>query len=437
MNLKTFLGIEIWNVRLRDIPLSRRVPVGVLRVLVLCGRGIEANQDMLKASALTFYALLSVVPILAMAFGLAKGFGFEEALEAHLLKVMPGQEEVVVRIVGFSRALLQDVKGGLMAVIGLATLLYAFIKILSHIENAFNAIWGVPEGRRLGRKIADYLAVLAIAPCLYAASSSLTLLITSGVQALLERGGLLRHLQGGASLLSAMLPLGLWGVLFSFLYLFLPNTRVSFTAGLLGGFVAGALYHLFQWAYITLQVGVSSYNAIYGSFAAIPLFFVWMQAGWVIVLFGAEVAHAYEDMERREYQEEGRALGPGARRLLALEILHWMVQRFAEAAPPVHARQIRDLLHLPADLTGETLLWLEEAGLIHEVKAGKEGRAAYLVAQDPDLLTLGYVLDALDAGKGGRIPGPPSRPRERLSLHLEALRQAVEKSEWNKRLKEI
>jgi membrane protein len=161
-----------------------------LRVVILSVRGISSERAGLRASALTFYSLLSVVPVAAMVFGIAKGFGFEENLEKLLLKGLEGQEEIVRKVVDFAHALLEDVKGGFIAGLGLAILFYTIIKILSHIENAFNEVWGIKKARSLSRKITDYLSVMLIGPVLFFMSSTMTVFISSSVQ---------QHIEGTSS----------------------------------------------------------------------------------------------------------------------------------------------------------------------------------------------------------------------------------------------
>jgi len=156
-------------------------------VLILTLRGITEDRSPLRASALTFYSLLSIVPVVAMVFGIAKGFGFEDRLEQVLLGTLEGQEEIVIKIVGFAHAVLENVKGGLVAGIGLLILFYTVIMILSNIENAFNDIWGIKTPRSLGRKITDYLSLMLIGPILFILSSTLTVFITSGVKQVVEK----------------------------------------------------------------------------------------------------------------------------------------------------------------------------------------------------------------------------------------------------------
>src|SRR5512136_1886200 len=206
-----FLRGDIWRIREKDLSRRKSILLRSLRVLILSVRGISSERAGLRASALTFYSLLSVVPVAAMVFGIAKGFGFENSLEKLLLSSLEGQEEIVKKIVDFAHALLEDVKGGFIAGLGLQILFYTIIKILSNIENALNDIWGIKTSRSLSRKITDYLSVMLIGPVLFFMSSTLTVYISGSVRQIIEGTSVLRVVSPGISFLLQFLPyISLW-----------------------------------------------------------------------------------------------------------------------------------------------------------------------------------------------------------------------------------
>jgi len=372
-----------------------------------------------------------------MVFGIAKGFGFEKALERLLLKGLEGQEEIVRRIVEFAHALLEDVKGGFIAGLGLLILFYTIIKILSHIENALNDIWGIKKARSLGRKITDYLSVMLIGPVLFFMSSTMTVFISSSVQQVVEGTSALRVVSPGISFLLQFLPyMALW-ILFSFVYIFIPNTKIKWSSGILGGIIAGTLYHLFQFFYISLQIGVAKYNAIYGGFAALPLFFIWMQTGWLIVLFGAEIAFAHQNVETYEFEQECLTVSHAFKRLLSLRILHLMVRAFGAGRKPYSSSQIAHELEIPIRLVNEILFELTASGLAIEVKADEEKETAYEPARDPDGMTITNVIETLDQHGSEDIPVAQTAELSQLSESLKAFGDLVEKAEANRKLKEI
>ena len=279
-----FITVEVWRLRLKDLSRTKSFLIKHLRVILLTLRGFDEDKCQLWASALTFYTLLSIVPILAMAFGIAKGFGLERNLERQLLDRFPGQEEVFVRILEFAQKLLVETRGGLIAGIGVALLIWTVVRVLSNVESSFNHIWGIKEQRALGRKFSDYLFIMFISPILLVISSSLTVFITTQVTSITQRIAFLSFFNPFIYFSLNVLPYAIMWGLFTFIYIFIPNTKINIVSGLLAGVIAGTLYQATQFAYITFQLGVAQYNAIYGSFAALPLFLVWLQISWFIVL---------------------------------------------------------------------------------------------------------------------------------------------------------
>jgi len=305
-----FFKTDIWRIRLRDLPRRKAFAIKQLRILFLTLHGFSYDKCPLRASALTFYSLLSIVPVAALAFGIAKGFGFAKRLETLLYEKLPGQEDVLTQVIAFANSLLENTKGGVIAGIGIAVLFWSLIKVLSHIESSFNAIWEIKKHRSIGRKISDYLSIALICPILVIMSSSVTVFITTQIKHITEKVALLGMFSPIIFFFLKLLPYGLIWILFTTIYIFMPNTRVNFSSGIIAGVFAGTLYQIVQWAYINFQVLVAKYNAIYGSFAALPLFLIWLQISWLIVLFGAEISFSYQNVHTHEFDPMARKITP-------------------------------------------------------------------------------------------------------------------------------
>ena len=161
-----FIATDIWRVRLEDLPFGKSFLIKQLRVIIITLRRFDEDKCFLRASSLTFYTLLSIVPVAAMLFGVAKGFGFEKLLRKELFERFPGdaQQEVMTKVIEFAESMLEATKGGLIAGIGLIVLFWSVIKVLSNIEASLNDIWEIKENRNWGRKFSDYLAVMIIKP---------------------------------------------------------------------------------------------------------------------------------------------------------------------------------------------------------------------------------------------------------------------------------
>ena len=316
-------------------------------------------------------------------------------------------------------------------------LLYTIIKILSHIENAFNDIWGIQQPRSFGRKISDYLALMLVCPIIFLVSSTLTVFISSGIKVVIARIALLGAIGPIIFFLLKLLPYCVLWVLFTLIYIVLPNTKVRFVSGALGGVIAGTVYQVFQWGYIQFQIGVANYNAIYGSFAALPLFFVWLQLSWYIVLFGAEICFAHQNVETFEYEEDCLNASSALKRLLSLRILHVLVTRFTAEQDPLDARQISHELEIPIRLVHQILFDLTASNLISEVRADDQKVTGFQPARDPEVITVKYVIDALERKGSDSVPVAPSEELQRLTETLAVFSDLLEKSPANRKLKDI
>ena len=294
-----FLKTDIWRIRLENYSRNKSFFLRQLRIIVLAVRGFAEDKCKFRASALTFYSLLSIVPVIAMMFGIAKGFGLEKRVETELLQKMqgPGQQEVAVKIITFANSLLENAKGGFIAGVGVAFLFWTIIKVLSNIENSFNDIWGVKKPRTLGRRFSDYLSVMLVCPFLMIMASSATVVISSQVRVIIQQSALLSAVAPLILFTLKLLPYCTIWITFTFIFIFMPNTKVRLRSGFLGGVVAGTIFQMVQWIYINFQIVTAKYSAIYGGFAALPLFLLWLQISWLVVLFGAELSFAHQNVE--------------------------------------------------------------------------------------------------------------------------------------------
>ncbi len=275
-----FLKTDIWRIRLKNYPRRKSFFLRQLRIIVLAVRGFAEDKCKFRASALTFYSLLSVVPVIAMMFGIAKGFGLEKRVETELLQKMQGQEEVAKKVIDFANSLLENASGGFIAGVGVAFLFWAIIKVLSNIENSFNDIWGVKKPRTLGRKFSDYLSMMLVCPFLLIMASSATLAISSQIRDIIQQFSVFSAIGPLIMFLLKLLPYCTIWIMFTFVFIFMPNTKVKLRSGFLAGVVAGTIFQITQWVYINFQIGAAKYSAIYGSFAALPLFLLWLQISW-------------------------------------------------------------------------------------------------------------------------------------------------------------
>lgn len=432
-----FLKRGIWRVQANKLPRRQFFWITQLRIFLLAVRRFIDDKCDLRASALTFYSLLSIVPVMAMAFAVAKGFGVDKILAEQLMAKMQGHEEVAERIVGFSKTLLENTKGGAIAGVGIVVLFWTVIKVLGNIESSFNDIWGVKTPRAMGRKLADFLSVMMICPILLIAASSLTVLVITRVTVIVERVSFLGYLADVIILLLKILPYGVIWLLFTFIYVFMPNTKVELKSALWGGIVGGTIYQLVQLAYITFQIGVANYGAIYGSFAALPLFLAWLQLSWLIVLFGAEVSFAHQNVASYEFEPDCLKVSHSFKRITALMITSLCVKKFLNAENPLTDEDISRELAVPIRLVRSVLFELREARLLSEVYLNQREDVAYQPASDIDRLTVAGVIERLDQQGVDTVPVAESTDINKLRETIRRFWELNEQSPANLKLKEL
>ncbi|PLX13185.1 MAG: YihY/virulence factor BrkB family protein, partial [Marinilabiliales bacterium] len=296
-----FVKKDIWRISFKNMPIYHVFLLKTLRILLLAFRGYDEDKVSLRSSALTFYSMLSVVPVAAMVIGISIIAGIEKNLINYLNQQFAGHQEILDYIISFAHSFLENTRGGLIAGIGFVILLWSVMKVFSNIESSFNAIWQVRQARNWFRKFSDYIAMLIVAPILLVSSSSATVFISTMLKQLAAESAFVGMLSPLLFFFIKLIPYVLVWLLLTMIFMVMPNTKVSFKSAFVAGIISGTAFVFIQWVYIHFQVGVSKYNAIYGSFAALPLFLIWLQMSWLIVLFGAEISFAVQNVEKYEF----------------------------------------------------------------------------------------------------------------------------------------
>ena len=432
-----FIKTDIWRIRLDEQPILKAMVLRQLRIMILAVRRFKKDRCLLQASSLTFYTLLSVGPAAALALGIAKGFGFQRLVERLLYERFPGQEEVLGKIIEYGYNFLDSARGGVIPGIGVAFLFWSVLKVLNHIETSFNTIWRIENPRSLNRRITNYLAFMLITPILLIMSSSIPAFIAAYVSEVMSKLALTGTISGLIPTAFKYVPYLLIFVLYTIIYVLMPNTRVKIRSGVFAGIVASICFYMVQWGYIHFQIGISRYNAIYGSLAALPLLLIWLQLSWVILLGGAEISYADQNVDIYEYEPDYLQVSPRYKRLLTLHVAHLLVKRFTDSHPAPTAEQISHGLELPFRLTSDILTDLLESGLITNTCRDEDDEPAFQPANDVSQWTLKYVIDALEKRGINEMPVANTAALVNLSDNLEALRVAAEQSPANKLLKDI
>lgn len=433
-----FITTGIWLIDVKDYPPVLGFFLRQLRIIVLAIKEFRENQIQLRASALTYYSLLSIVPIAAMAFGIAKGFGFETRLEAAIRKSAASREEladVVEYILEFANSMLQNINGGVIAGVGMVLLLWSVMKVFGNIENSFNVVWQIRKARPFARKFADYLSMMLIAPILFFLSSTITGFISS--MAASNDSVLFEYLGPLLLFLVKLIPYFLIFLLFTLLYVVMPNTKVRFKYGFYAGIIAGIIFQVTQNLYFYFQGEAGRLNAIYGSFVAVPLFLIMMQLSWLIVLLGAEISFAYQNIEKYEFEAESLHISPYNRRMLTFLIMYTIIKNFEKGGQPRTSYEISQELGIPVRLAREIIFDLQDSHLLLEASSESPKDSAYVPAIDISKITVAYLIEQMDMRGDDRLMAEESPQLTTFSEIQKGLFEAIRKSPTNQLLKDI
>jgi len=380
----------LWEQNPADLSWWQRVSLRQVQTAALVIRDFGINQCLLRASALTYYTMLSLVPLLALVFSLLKAFGVQNLLQPLILeKLNVGDGQAADFILGY----INNTQVAQLGAVGLVFLLIAVVSLLTNVEKSFNYIWGVTETRPLLRRFADYLSVILAGPVLIIGAISMTSTLASNslVQKFIEM-----KMVGTLILLSfKVAPFIFMWLAFTGLYIFMSNIKVEWRAAFIGGVVGGSLWQIAQLGYVHFQVGVGRYNAIYGTMAALPIFMVWLYLSWVIVLFGLGVCYAKQNLRASGRDLRGSEVSRNSFDQVALALLVTLADRFTKGEPPLSNEQLARFLFVPPRLCRNIMTLLTKIGFVSEL-CTRAGRCQYQLGRSAESLSLAEILKTMD-----------------------------------------
>ena len=395
-----FFQTDLWRITQGDVSPLKFLFFGVLKKVVLAIRFFTAKRVVQKAAALTYSTMLAIVPIMAVVFAIARGFGYNKYIEVWFRDAFSSQPQVADVIIGFVNSYLVHTKSGIFLGIGLVFMLYTVLMLVSNVEAAFNEIWQVKKPRSFFRTFTDYLAMFFVFPIVLVLSSGLSIFMTTVADSLpdfLLLGPVMHFCMD-------MLPYVLMAGMFIALYIFMPNTHVKPICAVVPGLLAGVAMQGLQVVYIHSQIFLSSYNAIYGSFAALPLFMLWVQISWTICLFGAELCYTNQNLDYYDYDANTGEISHRYRILLAALLMSRICRRFANGQKPLSAMELHQETTIPIRFVNDLLFELQESGLVIEITSDEKGETShYMPAEDIRNLTLGAMIDRLESNGKWKI----------------------------------
>jgi membrane protein len=431
------LNDAIWHTSLSDLSKRKTFLIKQMRIMVIAGRGFFNDKVQLRAASLTLYTLLSIIPIAAIAFAIAKGFGLDQNLESIVLDKFPNYKELLQPLLTRARQAIQATSTGYLAGIGVIILLWSVMSLLTQIESSFNHIWQIKSSRFWYRKFTDFLTIMFITPVFLILSSSITYYIGHQLPDYLTHARILDFLKPVVSLFVQLAPFLLTSLALTILFIVMPNAKVKFIPALIGGVITGSILQFMLWLYIDLQWGITKLSAIYGSFAVIPLFIIFIQMCWTCILLGAELSFANQNISRYEYEEEALTVSNYQKRALALMIMHIIVKNFSIGEKPIGAETISKKLKIPVRLSRDILSDLSGVKLVSEIHENDQKERLYQPSLDINKLSICFILSRLDKKGTEQRTVLKNREYEHVISTLDKFDRITAKSDSNILIKDI
>lgn len=388
-----FIIHDVWRVTENELSKSKRLPYKLLKVIVIAFRGIVQDNLVIRASALTYSVLFALVPLIALFIAVGKGFGVDYLIKDWIQQALIAQKELIPTILGFVDRYLATAQGGVFIGVGIIILLVSVMNFFKQAENTFNSIWEVKKSRSFIRQFSTYFSALFLIPLLIVLAGGISIYFNQLIDKL--------QLQ---YILSPILKLGMkftpflinW-LIFTAMYIIIPNTRVKFSNGLIAGIIAGTAFQLFQNIYIAGQVYLSRYDVVYGSFAAIPLLLLWLQISCLIILLGAEISYASQNLQNYEYEGDSKNISIRYKNFLLLFLTWIIVKRFEKQEPALKNDEIASTYKLPIRLVNQLLSELTEVKIITEISDEDLKTKAYQPSIDINTLTVSILSDRIES----------------------------------------
>lgn len=388
-----FFTRSLWRVTQNEVSRSRYNSYNLMKITIQTVKCFIKDRVWIRAAALSYTTLFSIIPILALLFAIAKGFGFSNLME-RLLRNEMIQNNSVDMVMTFIDNYLEYAKSGVFIGVGIVMLLWAVINLADSIESNMNAIWDVKKQRSYFRKLTNYMALYIVLPAIIILYAGVSIFMTTVYQHLAEY----LIISSFVHFCFKLAPYILSGLIMTGLFFFIPNTKVKFKNAFIPGMITGIIFQAFLYIYIQIQMSVSSYNAIYGSFAIIPMFMLWADISWSIILFGVEMSYVSQNIELYNFGEEADNVSRRYHDFLCIVVMSLICKRFEEGGKPYTASELSDAGEIPIRLTNRLLDELEAVGLIHGFSADTKSEIEhFLPAIAISQLSIGRLLCTLES----------------------------------------
>ena len=390
--LYNFIRFDIWRITEYELSKKRKFSYRFIKTIILAIRGFVVEDLNVKASALTYSILFAIVPLFALIIAIGKGFGVEKLIEDSMKGTFIGQANMIPTVMGFVERYLDSTQGGLFIGIGLAILFWSVMNFFMQVERAFNKIWQVKKSRSILSQFKTYFSAILILPLLIVLSSGISIYINTA----LSQSLIYDILSPLVRFIVRFSPFFINWIMFTIMYMVIPNTRVRFFNAMIAGIIAGSAFQAFQILYIHGQVHLSRYNIVYGGFAAVPLLLLWLQISCLIVLLGAEISYASQNIQNFEYEIDTNNISTRYKNFLTLFLTYIVVKHFEDQKPPLSSENIAIQYKLPIRIVNQLLAKLVMVAVLIEVYSEDSKTKLYQPAIDINQLTVNLLFSKLE-----------------------------------------
>lgn len=403
-----FVRYDMWRMTATDFDSrAKRLGYSIIRTIVLVARGFTSKNLNDTAKSLTYSLIFAIVPILAMIVAVAKGFGVVDVIQAQLNKSFLGETNMVPTIMEMVERYLDTAQGGVFIGVGLLILLWAVYSFFQSVETVFNRIWNVKKSRSILRQVTTYIAIVVMIPVLIVCSAGINIFVHSTVESTIHIESLHHIFQtSGAQFLQFVM---CW-LLFTIMYIAIPNTKVKFMSALIPGVIMGTLFQLLQMLSVYLIAMLSRTSIVYGAFATIPILMTWLQYTSLLILIGAEMSYAIQNNEEFEYEQDLNRMSRRYKDFIMLYLLAVIIKRFEDDEEPLSAHELAIRDHLPIRVVNQLLGRMVETGILREVYTEENNEERrYQPALDTHKISVGMVTGRIDAQGSEQFLQTPSK----------------------------
>ena len=354
-------------------------------------RNYNDSQTQLWTASLTYYSILAVIPIIALTLGITKGFGIDMFFEEKIYSTFSESKEGAAMIINVAKKLIDSTQGSVLTGVGVVILLWTILKLLLMLENAFNRVWKVKRDRSIVRRMIDYVAIVFLGPIFFAVVLATISLLTRYLRGL-ARGFLFSM---GVPLFLNFAGFLIIILLFTCIYIIVPNTRVKFKPALVAGIATTIMFYILKFIFFHVQSSISKYNAIYGSLSFIPIFLIWVQYIWMSLLVGAQISFSSQNLEKYSVTRNADEMPVKLKKELSILVIYCMLKKFHEAETPYSSRELARELGVEVPLMRDILNGLEDIELINEIVNDSDDDK-YQISVDPAVLTLEMLLNKIE-----------------------------------------